>query len=152
MYLPFAYLNIYIHAHTYTHAHVNAHAHARARMSARAHTHAHSCTHTRTHTYTHTHTHAHTHAYVTRYIYIYVHIFMSVYISNIHIQMTKIQTRGQCARFFFKKMRSRLCTRHMRSIREITIDERYKGTYYGLATVSGIDKIIGLFCRILSLL
>ena len=99
------------------------HIQIRIRIHTNTHTHTHTYTHTNTHTYTHTRSHSKTH---TLHIHTYVCVCLSV-----------------CAQFA-QQMQQRVCQAQPRQ-HNITV--RTLGMQYGVATISRLLRITGLFCK-----
>ena len=100
-------------------------------------THTHIHTHTHTHIHIHTHTHTHTHTHIHANTHIHTHTNAQTLISQPNLKVPPICAYMQ----FWRTM--------MSDVMYITETQHVK---YGVATISRLLTIIGLICRILSLL
>ena len=106
-------------------------------------THTHIHTHTHTHIHIHLHTHTHTHTHIHTYTHIHAHTHTHTH-TNAQTLITKpnLKVPPICA--------------YMHLWRTMMFDVMYipetQHVKYGVATISRLLKIIGLFCRISCLL
>jgi len=88
-----------------------------------------------TYTYTCIHIHIYIHICIFSYVYVYIYMYLYTYICIYVYIYIYIETKTTNTRIFICILTGRCISLYM----------------YGMASVSKIDKIIGLFCRILSL-
>jgi len=73
----------------------------------------------------------------------YIHVFMYIYMS--------VSAYNLCATYFIHLLRSEIYFSTYQDLEDLNLeDEKDLHVYYGVATISRIDRILSFFCRIQS--